>query len=359
MDVTVAICTWNRAELLDCTLASLSEMEVPRRVRLRVIVADNNSTDDTARVVERHSQQLPLERLFVETQGKSHALNAVIERLQGDLVLWTDDDVLLDRRWLTAYVEAAEQHPEVGFFGGKIAPYFLGGEPEWLRPSWEYLAGQYAERDFGNEPFAFDAERLPFGANWAVRVALQKRYLYKAELGRRGHLMLSGEETDVMQRLLADGHRGRWTPGCAVEHLITPERVDVDAIRRGFFGYILSTAEPASSRTRRALCGAWHALQASYADLVGSYFAAWQWHRLWMRYTMFASCSWGHVEMQWRDFSELWKPRRLRELLSKKHQSRYAKSLAPQIAALYERRRARYVPVVASDETPALQRRAA
>ena len=105
MDVSVAICTWNRAELLDCTLASLAEVFVPRHVRLRVIVADNNSTDDTARTVERHERRLPLQRLFVKKQGKSNALNAVLERLQGDLVLWTDDDVLFDRHWLTAYVE--------------------------------------------------------------------------------------------------------------------------------------------------------------------------------------------------------------------------------------------------------------
>ena len=93
MHLTVAICTWNRADLLDDTLASLATVAIPGGVTWEVIVANNNSTDHTDAVLARHASQLPLRRLFVAQQGKSYALNAVIERLTGDLVLWTDDDV--------------------------------------------------------------------------------------------------------------------------------------------------------------------------------------------------------------------------------------------------------------------------
>ncbi|REK26320.1 MAG: glycosyltransferase family 2 protein [Planctomycetota bacterium] len=103
-------------------------------------------------------------RIFVPQQGKSHALNALVERLDGDLVLWTDDDVRVDRRWLATYVAAARQHREMSFFGGPIVPRFLAPEPSWLRPAWKEVAGVFGERDLGELPLEFDRKELPYGA---------------------------------------------------------------------------------------------------------------------------------------------------------------------------------------------------
>ena len=53
MDVTLLVCTWNRAERLDETLTSLARRNVPSGVRWEVVVVDNNSTDDTAAGIAR------------------------------------------------------------------------------------------------------------------------------------------------------------------------------------------------------------------------------------------------------------------------------------------------------------------
>ena len=338
MEATVAICTWNRAELLDTTLASLAKVGVPRDVIWKVIVADNNSSDDTAQVLDRHVNRLPLQRLFVKQQGKSHALNAVIERLQGDLVLWADDDVLFDSQWLASYVDAARLHPNAGFFGGPIIPRFLGGEPDWLRPAWEFVNAAYGLRDFGAEPFRLDANRLPFGANWAVRVPLQKKYAYRTELGRRGELLLTGEETDVMLRLLADGHEGMWTPQSPVEHLVTPERGHADVMRGHFFGDAECTSRAGSSFIARLLIGACHACAALCCQWIGSFYPQASRPERWMKFLMYSSCSWGHVEANWKNFPTWLKPSPLRKILQQKSRPRYVESLAPLLAALNQGR---------------------
>ena len=134
MHVTVAIGTWNRAELLDGTLRSLAQATIPAGVTWDVIVANNNCTDHTDAVLDAHAGSLPLSRLHVPRQGRSHALNAMVERLRGDLVLWTDDDVEVAGDWIASYVDAARRWPEAAFFGGRIVPRFLGEEPVWLRP---------------------------------------------------------------------------------------------------------------------------------------------------------------------------------------------------------------------------------
>src|ERR1700676_1787445 len=108
MRITVAICTWNRAKLLDQTLTQMRELRIPVGVEWELLVVNNNCTDDTDAVLGRHAAHLPLQRLFQPRQGKSYAANLAVERSRGALIVWTDDDVLVDPNWLAEYVKAAE-----------------------------------------------------------------------------------------------------------------------------------------------------------------------------------------------------------------------------------------------------------
>jgi glucosyl-dolichyl phosphate glucuronosyltransferase len=301
MHLTVGICTWNRANLLDGTLASLARVAVPPGVTWEVIVANNNSTDPTEAVLDRHARRLPLTRLFVPEQGKSHALNEVVRCLRGDLVLWTDDDVQIPPDWFASYVDAARQWPEAGFFGGRIIPHFLCEEPDWLRPAWRVISGVYAARDLGDEPFRLDRQHLPFGANMAVRVALQKKYRYDPELGRRGHLLLSCEETALMEQWLAEGQIGMWVPQSRVEHVIAPERLDLEFIRRFFFdlGRSKRPAGKPSGTIRGFFRGLWYAGQVlKYRALIAFSPRTTQPYR-WMKCLVRISYNRGRVESQW------------------------------------------------------------
>ena len=79
MDVTVAICTWNRADLLDRTLAEMAALRVPAGLRWELVVVDNNCTDHTDAVAARYAGRLPLRLLHQPTPGKSHAANLALD----------------------------------------------------------------------------------------------------------------------------------------------------------------------------------------------------------------------------------------------------------------------------------------
>jgi glycosyltransferase involved in cell wall biosynthesis len=96
--VSVILATRNRAALLAETLDALAKQRWPRD-RFEIVVADNGSTDDTRILVESFARadDTPVVRyLFVAEPGKSHAVNAALRFARGDVLAFTDDDVLPD-----------------------------------------------------------------------------------------------------------------------------------------------------------------------------------------------------------------------------------------------------------------------
>jgi glucosyl-dolichyl phosphate glucuronosyltransferase len=237
MRITVAICTWNRAKLLDQTLNEMHRLEVPPDVDWELLIVNNNCTDETDEVIARHRPHLPIQRLFESTPGQSSARNCAIAAATGDLILWTDDDVLVDPGWIAAYWVAAERYPDASFFGGRILPWFEGTPPRWLRDHWRAIGGAFALRDFGDAPIQFNRSLVPFGANLAIRSAAQRRYLFDVRLGLRPGSRLAGEETTLIRQMMDDGLMGWWVPKAKVLHFLPKSRQTTRYLWEFSFGY--------------------------------------------------------------------------------------------------------------------------
>jgi glycosyltransferase involved in cell wall biosynthesis len=231
MKFTVAICTWNRASLLPRILERLTRLRHPA-CAWEVLVVNNNSTDDTDRVLEAFAGRLPLRRAFEPRQGLSHARNTVVRHAEGDYIVWTDDDALADAGWLAAYARAVERHPEAAVFGGPVRPRFEGTPPPWLAEAWREIGAAFAARDLGEEPFELDQTgELPYGANYVIRAREQRLHPYDPALGRSLKGGALGEETAVIRAVLASGVSGWWVPDASVEHWIAKERQTVRYLR--------------------------------------------------------------------------------------------------------------------------------
>ena len=233
--VDIAICSWNRAGLLRRTLESVSNLRVASDIKLSVVIVDNCSTDETQSVIDAFANsnfgKAHLVISAIENQqGHAFARNRAIQSCQGDLVVWTDDDVLVHPGWIEKYVEAARQQTTVSFWGARIEPTFLKSKPKWIDDNWDALSGCFAARDLGSESVELSTNRLPYGANFAVRGEVQRANLFDTELGRRADAVLGEDELDLMRRLLAAGHRGQWVAAAVVEHLIPQERAN-DEVR--------------------------------------------------------------------------------------------------------------------------------
>lgn len=233
-DITMVICTRNRAVQLKTVLDSVVALRIPEDLTWEFLIVDNGSTDATAVVVESYKDRLPIRLVREDEAGLSNARNKAVAEAAGRYMCWTDDDVVLDPDWLVAYWAAFKRHPEAAIFGGRIEPVLEGPTPAWFAK----LSGEWpvnvilAKRDFGPDERRLDFEKavIPWGANFALRTAEQRRVRYEPGLGVSPNHRRIGEEAEVIFRLLRDGVTGWWTPAAKVHHMISTQRQSWDYI---------------------------------------------------------------------------------------------------------------------------------
>ena len=238
MLISVVICTWNRAPLLDATLHAMCKLTIPVNVEWELLIVNNNCSDATDEVISRYKADLPIRRLFEPKQGLSHARNHALEAAKGELLLWTDDDVLVDNQWLTTYVKAAKTYPEAVFFGGRISPLFSVAPPRWLTTNQSIFYGAYALKEPGKNIFiAKPDDDIPIGANMAFCKRAFTDFRFDPNLGRCGKNFISGEEAQLFRKLLNNGYFGIWVDTAQVWHHIPPARLTRRYIWNYYRGY--------------------------------------------------------------------------------------------------------------------------
>lgn len=230
--ITAAICTWNRAALLSQTLETLTRMTVTPDLKWELLVVNNQCTDQTDQVLASFASRLPVKRLYEPMLGLSHARNRAVAAATGDYILWTDDDVLVDERWLSEYHTAFQRFPDAVLFGGPVYPRYASPPPAWLQRMWSQVAMYYAIRECCGRSPCIASDYVPYGANYALRMDVQRKHLYEPGLGRKGSLLYSGEEWQVVTAILKEGGVGRWLADAPVEHWLPAERLTTAYLRR-------------------------------------------------------------------------------------------------------------------------------
>lgn len=239
LDATIAIPTWNRAEVLRRTLESLAHLRVPPGARVELLVVDNNSPDHTRDVVADCAASLPFAaRCVVETrQGLNHGRNRCIAEARSEHVVFLDDDIEVAPGWLECFEQAVAQFaPDCVV--GPVVPRFPKVDGPPLPPeALKSLASAYTLR--GDRPHVVpepESHEVP-GCNFAVRrdVALSLGGFHPM-LDRSGAGLLAGGDSEFGLRLRRAGHRVVHHPGCSIVHVIPPGKLSRAYLRRRHAG---------------------------------------------------------------------------------------------------------------------------
>jgi glycosyltransferase involved in cell wall biosynthesis len=257
-DVSIVISTYNRCAMLAHALRSALTQDTGS-VRHEVVVVDNNSTDQTARVVQSWIAQghSNLSYVFEPKQGLSHGRNAGIAHAGAPILAFTDDDICVPPGWVATIKRVFDREPAIDFLGGKVLPRWSQPPPSWLtREHWTPLALV----DYGDEPFYVNPSRpvCLVGANLAMRRrAFELVGPFTPEFQRVKDSIGSLEDLEMLQRLWRQGRYGLYVPELVVEADVGPDRLQKNYHRRWYAGHGRFHAALRSEDMERSNLGRW------------------------------------------------------------------------------------------------------
>jgi len=218
--VTVAVCTRDRTADLVLCLDALSQLDYPT---LELLVVDNAPTSEATKHLVQTSY--PNIRYVSEPRpGLDWARNRAILEAKGEIIAFTDDDVVVDPGWAKALSQVFAENPEVMAVTGLVVPYELeteaqalfeenggfgkGFERKWYRVGrgnkmpWQLLgAGQYGT-----------------GANMAYRRCVFDEIGTFDPALDVGTVTNGGGDLEMFFRVLKEGHLLVYEPRAVVNH---------------------------------------------------------------------------------------------------------------------------------------------
>lgn len=236
--ITVVICTRDRETSLEESLASVLACDYPR---FEVIVVDNSPSDcRTARYVSGLGDSR-VKTVVEPMTGLSVARNTGVLAARGDVVAFTDDDVVVDPMWLQRLGSALVVTPTAACVTGLVN----GGELRTPEQQWfEHQVNwskELARTEFeitrpppGDKLFPFRPALYGTGANFAIRrTVLLEIGGFDEALGA-GSPAGAGEDIDIFVRVLVAGHTLIKEPAAVVWHRHRAEMSDLLAQLRDY-----------------------------------------------------------------------------------------------------------------------------
>lgn len=263
--IAVIICTHNpRRDYFERTLAALRAQTLAGE-SWELIVIDNASTPECKPRLEDISWH-PNARLLTETKlGLTPARLRGIREARAELLVFVDDDNVLDGDFLEVALKIAQEKPFLGAWSGQCLPSFEAPPPEWTRRYWGSLVIRQFDQDaWSNLPRLGDT--MPCGAGLCVRRQVAQRYraLHDAgkrlfQLDRTGDSLVSGGDNDLAGCACDVGLGVGLMPALKLTHLIPPERLTeayLSRLAEGIsFSAALLDAERGRVAPRRGLIG--------------------------------------------------------------------------------------------------------
>lgn len=173
-----------------------------------------------------------------ETLGLTPARLRGIRESKGDLLVFVDDDNVLDADFLETAERISRERPFLGSWSGQCRPAFEQIPPEWTRRYWGNLVIREFDKDvWSNLPRL--SESMPCGAGLCVRRQVALHYLdlqqsgnRSIQLDRNGKSLLSGGDNDLAACACDIGLGVALIASLKLTHLISAERLTEDYLIR-------------------------------------------------------------------------------------------------------------------------------
>lgn len=228
--ISVILCTYNRDRYIFNVLQSIAEGDLPHS-DYEIVLVDNNSNDNTKAECDRFVENYPdikFNYCIERQQGLSYARNCGIRQAVGDLLVYVDDDALVNKEYLSTYADFFARNSNAVAAGGPILPQYDGcEEPEWMSHYTRQLVT--GKLYLGEQEHEFPHDAFPGGGNAAYRKSVFDAVgLFNVELGRKGNSLIGAEEKDLFDKMTSRGMKFYYLPTAILYHLIPPKKLTKD-----------------------------------------------------------------------------------------------------------------------------------
>lgn len=221
LKVSLIVCTHNRAALLKSCLESLYNQDVSPE-DYEVIVVDNNSTDETEKVVSELSAKHPSLRYHKETRvGASYARNAGYQLAQANWIGYIDDDAVSFPTLVSTALYTINNYP-FDTFGGIFYPWYVEKKPWWVPEKPFYFSNVVGKPKHITEFKGFNAGCGSF----YKKAIVEDLGGFNTHLGMSGSKIAYGEETELQVRIQQHGYKVGFNPEIKFKHYVAPYKLN-------------------------------------------------------------------------------------------------------------------------------------
>jgi glycosyltransferase involved in cell wall biosynthesis len=243
MPCEVVICTFNpKAHVLSRVLDGLRHQTLPRS-DWNLTVIDNGSEVPLANSVDLLWH--PCARILQEKKvGLTNARIRAAAEVTSELVIFSDDDTILDPNYLARALMLFKRHSGLGVAGGPSFPEYEMPPASWFSPDLAPLGCRNLGAEEQLESWADGQPRVyprcsPIGAGMVIRSEIFKKWASlvatdprRLQLGRIGTALSSGEDNDMNMVALGDGWSVGYFPELKLTHLIAARRLEASYLER-------------------------------------------------------------------------------------------------------------------------------
>ncbi|ATC63286.1 family 2 glycosyl transferase [Nibricoccus aquaticus] len=234
--ISVILCTHNpRADFLARTLDSLRMQDLPV-AQWEFVLVDNHSRDPLSARLDLSWH--PRARVVREDElGLTPARLRGIAETSGELLVFVDDDNILQPDYLRTAATLAVENPQLGCWGGSCIGEFETPPPSWAAPYLCYLAIRETTRFTWANEYRYDI--VPTGAGMCIRRHIAETYAretkaspLRRELDRKGASLVSGGDSDMAFTAIDQGLGIGLSPRLSLRHLMTKGRLELAYLER-------------------------------------------------------------------------------------------------------------------------------
>lgn len=191
--ITIAICTYNRAQILASVLLTDEIIsQINKYDSISVLIVSNGSNELNNKTYEMQISKLTNGKFIkINEANLSNARNVAMSIISTKYIYFLDDDICINTKFISTISELSKKSDLI-IFGGPVYP-IVKDLPSWYRPEWNV-------RDYSN----FNKRQIRFsGGNFGGITEIFKTFKFDTSLGMQRNKVKLGEERKFIEELLS------------------------------------------------------------------------------------------------------------------------------------------------------------